>query len=228
MATDRKHPGALREGVRDAIRELVISGELPPGSRLVERQLASRLEVSRVPVREALRLLEREGLAEERPTGGMVVRRLSDDDLETLYEVRTALEDVLCRRLVRTLDDDGLDRLQAVVDATTAAIDAGEVATAVRENARFHELLVAESASRILESVIEPVAGRLRWMLSQHGDVRGMNAEHQAILTALRDRDAEAAIEACRIHLVSSRAESEVRRWSPAGVVGTPGEAARP
>ncbi|WP_353952295.1 GntR family transcriptional regulator [Knoellia sp. S7-12] len=208
MPTGKKHVAVLRDSVQDALRDRVISGQLPPGSRLVERQLAQELDVSRVPVREALRALEREGFVEERPTRGMVVRRLSDDDLETLYQVRSALEEILCRRLVRTLDEQGLDRLQAVVDRTAAAIDSGDSEGAVAANASFHEVLVEEADSRVLASVIEPVAGQIRWLLSQHSDVGTMNAEHQVILAALRDRDADRAIEACRHHLISSRAEA--------------------
>lgn len=208
MPTGEKHGGVLRDSVRDAIRDRVISGQLPPGSRLVERQLAEQLDVSRVPVREALRALEREGFVEERPTRGMVVRRLSDDDLETLYEVRSALEEILCRRLVRTVDDQGLDRLQAVVDRTAAAVDAGDSDAAVAANAAFHEALVEQAGSRVLASIIEPVAGRIKWMLGQHRDVGTMNAEHQIIVAALRDRDADRAIDACRNHLASSRPEA--------------------
>jgi DNA-binding GntR family transcriptional regulator len=208
MATDEEHRSVLRISVREAIRERVISGQLPPGSRLVERQLAEQLQVSRVPVREALRALEREGFVEERATGGMVVTRLSEDDLETLFEVRSALEEILCRRLVRTVDDRGLDRLQAAVDRTAAAIDAGDSDTAVAANASFHEVLIEEAGSRVLASVIEPVAGQMRWMLNQHDDAAAMNAEHRLILAALRDRDAERAIGACRDHLASSRTEA--------------------
>lgn len=208
MPTGEKHVGVLRDSVQDAIRKRVISGQLPPGSRLVERHLAEQLEVSRVPVREALRALEREGFVEERPTRGMVVRQLSDDDLDTLYQVRSALEEILCRRLVRTLDEQNLDRLQAVVDRTAAAIDAGDSEAAVEANASFHEALVEQAGSRLLASIIEPVAGQIKWLLSQHSDASTMNAEHRLILAALRDRDAGRAIEACRQHLVSSRAEA--------------------
>lgn len=208
MPTDEKHGGVLRESVREAIRDRVISGQLPPGSRLVERQLAEQLKVSRVPVREALRALEREGFVEERPTRGMVVTQPSEDDLDTLFEVRSALEDILCRRLVRTLDDQGLDHLQAVVERAEAAIDSRDSAAAVEANAAFHEVLLEEAASRVLASVIEPVGGLMRWMLKQHDDARTMNAEHRLILDALRDRDTDRAITAFRDHLASSRAEA--------------------
>ena len=116
MVTGEK-PSArsMRDSVREAIRELVIGGELRPGDRLVERQLADRLGVSRVPVREALRQLAHEGLVDERPTRGMVVRRLDDEDVEALFEVREALERILCRRVVATASDEGLDRLDAAV-----------------------------------------------------------------------------------------------------------------
>ncbi len=210
MATGGEQ-AAKRDAVRDAIRDRVISGQLSPGSRLVERQLAEQLNVSRVPVREALRALEREGFVEERRTRGMVVRELSDDDIEMLYEVREALEEILCRRLLRLLDDRGLAQLQGVIDRASAAVEAGDHDAAVAANVAFHEALVQQADSRVLASLMEPVSGRFRWLLSQHGDPSVMNAEHQQILAALRDRDADRAKEACRKHLATSRSATASR-----------------
>jgi DNA-binding GntR family transcriptional regulator len=123
MATDEKPAGLpMRDSVREAIRTLVIDGELRPGDRLVERQLADRLGVSRVPVREALRELAHEGLAEQRPTRGMVVRQLDDEAIEELFEVRAALEAIVCRRVVDRATEEGLDRLDATVAQADAAI----------------------------------------------------------------------------------------------------------
>ena len=149
----------MRDSVREAIRELVIGGELRPGDRLVERQLAERLGVSRVPVREALRQLAHEGLVDERPTRGMVVRRLGDEDVEALFEVRAALESILCRRVVDTASDEGLDRLDEAVRRTDAALARSDRRAAVESNAAFHQVLVELAASPVLTAVMEPVAG---------------------------------------------------------------------
>ena len=217
MVTGEK-PSArsMRDSVREAIRELVIGGELRPGDRLVERQLADRLGVSRVPVREALRQLAHEGLVDERPTRGMVVRRLDDEDVEALFEVREALERILCRRVVATASDEGLDRLDAAVRGTDAALASSDSRAAVESNASFHEVLVDLAGSPVLAAVMEPVAGRMKWLLSQHEDPAAMNTDHAAIAQALRSRDLAAAERLCREHLAASRAAVSASAGDPA------------
>lgn len=196
----------VRSAVVDRLRALIVEGELRPGDRLVERQLAERLGVSRVPVREALRHLEREGLAEERPTRGMVVRRLSPADVDTLFEVRGALEDLICRQVVEHATDDELARLDDAVRRARVAVQGQDVAEARRLNAEFHAVLI-ELAGPVLAAVMEPVAGRMRYLLTQHEDVREMQRAHARIAKDLRRRDVESAQQHLRSHLEHSRTE---------------------
>ena len=198
--------GSVRDVVRESIRELVIAGELRPGDRLVERQLAERLGVSRVPVREALRQLAHEGFVEERPTRGMVVRRLDEADVETLFDVRASLEDLVCERIVTSATEADLDRVEELVTRAYDALARGDLQETVALNAAFHAALVEAAGSGVLAAVMEPVSGRMKWLLSQHDEPRAMTADHAAILRALRDRDAAAARRLCRDHLATSRA----------------------
>lgn len=196
---------SVRESVLERLRALVIDGELRPGDRLVERQLAERLHVSRVPVREALRELAHEGLVEERPTRGMVVRRLAADDVEALFEVRGALEDLICQRIVALATDADLDRLDDVVARARVAVRRPDPAAARALNAEFHTVLT-QLAGSVLSAVMEPVAGRMRWLLTQHEDAAEMQRSHEGIAKALRRRDLESAQLLSRIHLEDSRA----------------------
>lgn len=194
-----------RDDVTRRLRTLILEGHLRPGDRLVERTLADTLGVSRVPVREALRALEHEGLVEERATRGMVVRRLSDEDIEALFDLREALEGLLCRRLVRHLDDPGLEQLRTLVGRAERAAHDGAVAEAVEANAEFHVAMVRLSDSALIASVTEPVASQLGWLLRQHSDPGPISADHRAILEALEQRDAPLATARCRAHLDTSR-----------------------
>lgn len=209
MPTREEHAGSLRDSVTDALRRRIVSGDLAPGTRVVERQVAEQLGVSRVPVREALRALEREGFLEERATRGMVVRRLDPDDVAMLFAVRESLEAVLAQRLVDVLDADGIARLDDLVAEADAHARAGRRSDAVGANAAFHALLVELAGSRVLTSIIEPVAGRMAWLLNQHTDPALMVAEHRDIVDALRGRDAARAAGVFREHLASSRAAVE-------------------
>lgn len=202
---DETGRGSARHAVREAVRALIIGAELRPGDRLVERALAERLGVSRVPVREALRELSHEGLIEQRPTGGMEVVRLGQDDIDSLFEVRGALEAIVCRRVAATATEVDLARLDDVVAATAAATARGDARAAVESNAAFHAVLTDLAGSRVLSAVVEPVAGRMKWLLSQHEDPVAMNEDHAAIAGALRRRDAAAAVRLCEEHLEASR-----------------------
>jgi DNA-binding GntR family transcriptional regulator len=210
MPTREEHAQSLRDAVTTALRNRIASGELAPGTRVVERQVADQLGVSRVPVREALRVLEREGFVEERATRGMVVRLLDDDDVAMLFAVRESLEALLSRRLVDVLDDAGLAALDDVIERAAAHDRAGRTAEAVVANADFHALLGDLAASRVLSSVIEPIAGRMAWLLNQHSEPTTMIAEHRVIVEALRSRDPERAAESFRRHLTNSRAAARL------------------
>lgn len=194
-----------RDDILSQLRTLILEGDLRPGERLVERTLAETLGVSRVPVREALRALEHEGLVEERATRGMVVRRLSDDDIDALFDLREALEGLLCRRLVRHLDAAGLDQLRTLVERSERAAREGALAEAVQANADFHQAMVQLSNSALIAAVTEPVAGQLSWLLTQHSEPEPISADHRRILEALEQRDAPLAAARCLEHLDTSR-----------------------
>lgn len=206
----------LRAVVRDRIRERIVDGSLPPDSRLVERNLAADLGVSRVPVREALRDLVAEGYAIDRATRGIAVRNYPADEIDELFEIRGALEAVLVRHAVRQLPDDGRIRLQDCLDSARAAIDAGDLAAAVTANSRFHEVLVQVAAGPLLRAQLIGIGDRMRWLLRQHGDPAGILTEHEAMMTAIVNGDLPAAEHLFRQHLSTSRAALSVHRGTGA------------
>jgi DNA-binding GntR family transcriptional regulator len=200
---------SLRDAVRDELRTRIVDGSLAAGSRLVERQLADELGVSRIPVREALRELASEGFVESRPRRGMVVRGLSSEDVDELFDLREALEVLVCRRAAVRLDGPGGEALQAVLDEAGDALAAGDVDAAVGANARFHAVLLQVSRSPALQSVLDPVNGRLQWLLRQHPDPQVLYEEHRAIADAVRAGDAGRAAELAGRHLRTSRQQYE-------------------
>jgi DNA-binding GntR family transcriptional regulator len=203
--------GSLRDTVRDELRRRIVDGELAPGARLVERALATDLGVSRVPVREALHALTAEGFVEERPRRATVVRVLTARDVEDLFDVREALEEVLCRRVAQRLDADGRAQLSEVLTRGDDALGRGDRSAAVRANADFHAVLLGVSRSPLLASLLEPLSGRMRWLLQQHDDPDAIHAEHREIYAALDAGDADRAGALARRHLETSRAAAAAR-----------------
>jgi DNA-binding GntR family transcriptional regulator len=140
----------------------------------------------------------------------MVVRGLSSEDVDELFDLREALEVLVCRRAAVRLDGPGGEAaLQAVLDEAGDALAAGDVEAAVQANARFHAVLLRVCRSPALQSVLEPVNGRLQWLLRQHPEPQVLYEEHRAIADAVRGGDANRAAELAGRHLRTSRQQYE-------------------
>lgn len=201
----------LRTTVRERIRRRIIDGTLPPGIRLVERNLATELGVSRVPVREALRDLVSEGYAINRATRGIAVRDYPDEEVEELFKIRAALEGVLLRQALTGISADGEARLRGCLEDARAAIQAGDPAAAVAANAQFHHVLEEVAAGPMLRGMLLGIRDRMRWLLRQHSDPVLILAEHQALLDAIVRRDHGEAERLFRQHLSTSAAAVAAR-----------------
>lgn len=201
---------AIKDGPESArvqrlIRDEILDGVRPPGSKLVERDLAQELGVSRIPVREALRALVSEGLVTPRPNTWAVVREFSPDDVEDLLQVRGALESLAFRLAAARIDDDGTARLRAAVAAERAAAEAGDAVAARRAAADFHELVVELSGNGLLVELETVTRSRMRWLLGQHEDLRAVADEHERLLEAVVAHDVDRVETLVTEHLASSR-----------------------
>lgn len=194
----------------DALRSLIVDGDLAPGERLVERPLAERLGTSRVPVREALQRLVADGFAASRPTGGVVVRQHDDEEVAELLEISHALDAVAARRLQRAGTD--LAPLHEVLAATRRALDVGDHVAAVASNARFHEVLTDLSPAPVVRETSAPVRRLLDWLMRQHADAAVVHDEHVALVEALASDDAERLESVLRQHARTSLAAWEATR----------------
>jgi len=183
--------GALVENLRDEI----IRGDLVPGQHLRLEEIAVRFDVSTMPVREALRDLEAEGLVTIFPHRSAVVTRLSVDDLQDIYDIRTTLEEMATRLAVPNMTEDTLTELNSVVEQIDAHL--GDVVTLVKLNHQFHSTLYATSGRRHLCDLIRILRYRTQHYLRAFiNDLSGMphaQIEHRAILEACKRGDVEQA-----------------------------------
>lgn len=191
--------------IADQLRNEVIDGLRAPGSRLVERELAAEMGVSRVPVREALKILVAEGLATPRPRSWTVVRRFTERDIDDLIEVRSALEPLAFRLAAERGSAPQLIRLAEHLRTEQTAATRGDARSARRAGADFHETVVEMAGNQLLAEVFARTRARMRWLLSQHSELVEMADEHVALYDALADRDGRRAASLAADHLLTSR-----------------------
>ncbi|QNP73312.1 GntR family transcriptional regulator [Streptomyces roseirectus] len=177
--------GAVRERVLATLRQDIIAGRLAPGDRLVERELAERFGVSRVPVREAVRALVAEGFVHFASARRAVVRRLTPDDVRELFELREALEVYAAGLAASRATPEALAELRALLDEAATATKEADAEAITDVNTRFHDRILALAGNSLLSSVMEPVDGRLRWLTRQNEDWTQLLAEHQDLYDAI-------------------------------------------
>lgn len=176
----------------DGIRERILDRTYPEGEQLRQDVLAADLGVSRIPVREALRQLEAEGLVTFSPHRGAVVSSLSIADIEELFALRTRLEGILLRRAVPLLTNEDFDRAEEILDEYDAAFRNRDVAAWGDLNWQFHSTLYFAAHRPVTMTVVERLHlhsnryARMQLALT-HGEARAQE-EHHAILAAARKR----------------------------------------
>ncbi len=191
VETTRARP--LRENIRDTMRTRIFEGHYPAGTRLIERDLAADFGVSRLPVREALRMLRQEGLIEDRLPKGSVVCGLSKKDVRDLFAVRHALEVLACRLAAHNATSEDLNRLEALLDQAAEALARGSVMEAHRANNSFHDLITQIADNDFLRSALEPLQGRMHRLFRYVTDLGELIQEHRDLLAAIASGDPDRA-----------------------------------
>ncbi|MGH3437666.1 MAG: GntR family transcriptional regulator [Sciscionella sp.] len=195
----------LRDRVRDEVRRRIIEGIYPPGMRIVERDLADELGVSRLPVRESLRTLESEGFVSVVPRRGVVVRRLTEHDVAQLFDVREALEVLACRRATERATKADLVRLRRILARARKAIDTGSTTAIGRANEAFHDELIRLAGNELLTDMLEPLQGRLHWLFRQHDDPAELVDEHTELYEAIASGDPDRTAAQALTHVQVNR-----------------------
>ena len=195
----------LSERLREAIEEEIATGQRVPGDRLDELELATRFEVSRTPIREALNLLLGEGLVESRPRRGMVVARISAQRLVEMFEVMAELEAMCARLAARRMSTAELAALEAAHEACRGAAEANDSDDYFYANEKFHYAIYAGSHNDFLFEEASALQRKLRpyrrLQLRVRNRVQRSFDEHREIVDALRSGDAERAVVSVRDHV---------------------------
>jgi DNA-binding GntR family transcriptional regulator len=188
---------SLAHGAVDTLRRLIVTSALAPGTALTETQLVARLGVSRTPIREALKLLSREGLVLLRRNRAAIVAPLDGEGLHHLFEAEAMIESTAAGLAAQRRPDAAVARLERLQERMEAAEAGGDREAYIRINQQVHALIVQASGNTALVEMHQGLMGRLQRArnvaLAQQGRVEESILEHRAILDALRRRDGAAA-----------------------------------
>ena len=196
----------LRDVVFNTLRQAILKGELKPGERLMEIQLANTLGVSRTPVREAIRKLELEGLVLMIPRKGAEVAEITRQDMEDVLEVRTALEELAVKDACDHITDAQLSELKkASNEFKKALLEGKDLVTCADADMHFHDVILSATNTRRLIQMLNNLSEQMyRYRMEYLKDERTHKTlieEHDAIRRALKKHDKVKAGAAIRVHI---------------------------
>ena len=201
-------PVPLRQSVYDALIDLIVGGDLPPGQHMVETDLARQLGVSRQPIREALHRMEAEGWVDLRPSQGAFVHVPTDSEVDDLLHTRALLEAEAARLAARAPSPAQVARLREICREGQAAAEADDLSEAVTVNSLFHAEIAAIGGNTVLAELADIVGRRVQWYYRLVAPERGHGSwtEHGALIDAIEQHDAERAESLARKHTERTRA----------------------
>jgi DNA-binding GntR family transcriptional regulator len=203
-------PVHLSDTVTERLRRTIVEGRFSPGDRLREEQLAEALDVSRGPIRDALRDLEREGLVVRRRNRGAIVASLSRADVEEVYSMRAAIEPLVCAWSARNANEADWADMQTMIDEYSDLAATATPHEAADADLRFHDIIYRSAGHRRVQRLWQDLRPQVYIFLlarkyvgtTEFRDI--MIEKHRAILTAIRSRDPEAARETATRHVEAS------------------------
>lgn len=195
----------LRDVVFNTLRQAILKGELKPGERLMEIALSNRLGVSRTPVREAIRMLELEGLVTMIPRKGAQVAQISEQDLDDVLEVRLGLEELAVKFACERITPEEMTELRKAVEEFDRLRDTDELSALAEADMKVHEAIYNATHNRRLIQLLNNIREQMyRYRIEYLKDKeqrKTLAEEHYALLKSLEQRDVETARENISVHI---------------------------
>jgi DNA-binding GntR family transcriptional regulator len=208
----------LSDSVFDTLCDAIVDGSLPPGERLPEARLARALEVSRMPVREALAKLELRHLVTRDQNGTCHVARWDKVMLREVATLRGALEGLVVKLAIYNLTSQDLDQLEGLITQMERAVARGDGERLIQLDIRFHSHIWGCTGHRLLQETLEEMKPQVRYFmyLTRPGDEESYPETHRQVIDVLREGDAEQAEAVIREHTLTT-AERAIARLAPGG-----------
>lgn len=195
----------LRDIVFNSLRKAILKGELIPGERLMEKQLAEKMGVSRTPIREAIRKLELEGLVIMVPRKGAEVAMITEQDITDVLEVRAALESFAVKMACSRMDQQNINDMLAVNDAFMGAAKRNDVETVIKKDVEFHDTIYRATGNKKLIAMITNLQEQIYRFrveyIRQMDDFSTLMSEHEEIVNAIVNKDSLKAQEVATQHI---------------------------
>jgi phosphonate utilization transcriptional regulator len=200
---------SLANVVQQEIERAILAGEYAPGDKLIEATLATRMGVSRGPVREAFRMLEEAGLVRTEKNRGVFVRDIPIDEAVEIFDLRAAMDELVGRQLAAHITTAQLKEIRALVEAMEKAVKAQDARDYHLLNLKFHDRLVEMAGNRKLTTIYRKLIKELslfrRLNLADSWLLPISAGEHRQIVKAIASGDAEAAGRAMSQHVMDSK-----------------------
>ena len=195
----------LREMVYEELKMQILKGSIIPGTRMMEVELAEEMGVSRTPIREAIRKLEKEGLVTIEPRRGAYASMISTEDMVEILEVRQDLEGLAAYFAADRMTGEQMAELKEVSNNYNEAVKRGKMEDMIKYDTRFHHIIVESCRNKILVQMIEQLQELvLRFRYIYYDNFRraeNMPEEHEAIVAAISEGNADKARAAADIHI---------------------------
>ena len=200
----------MRELVYDQLKELIIDGTLQPGNRIIETDYAEKFQISRTPIREAIRMLELEGFVKSQSKGGVTVTGINNIDIDEIYKIRIALEEIIIREVILQADRKDIQRLEGLMKETEEVLhDESKMDDVFDLFSSFNDLLYEISKlSRVTEMIknLNLYMKRFRKMAIDSGKRKDLAfQDHRAIIEAIQEKNIKKALKLNKTHLERSR-----------------------
>lgn len=204
------------------LRDDIVLGRRLPGSRLVEREIAAELDVSRLPVREAIRALVGEGIVVSRPRTWAIVRTFTLADVRDFAEVRASMETLLFVSAAERHTEQEIANLRRMAEREEAAAREGDSTLANSLSGEFHEYVTEMAGNEMFTELVGVFATRLKWVFGLGDEPLIRAAEHRMLCDAIGARDVELVTRLIGRHLARGREAAERRFAEPARVSAAP------
>ncbi len=200
---------SMAEVVYRILKDSIVNGDLKPGQRLVEQKLSDKMQVSRVPVREAIKRLEQYGFVQRLPVRGIIVKKISEEDIHEAFGIRAALESYAAAEACDHVSDEVIAALESIIDESSRALEIGDLAKVMELNIRFHEMIYRSAKSEMLNKLInmfvDYISRYRRPLLSSQSNARVSLEGHKAMVEAMRRGDKENVERIVKSHILQGK-----------------------